>query len=143
MARSISGGEATPICAISQPRLATMAQIRCATKPAESLIAVSFPPPSISRAATASSMLASPPGAIMAVMRFPTSPVRSIATVRAGSRPSRTTAPVQSSPTGATTIGLAPSSAAITLAPASRNSLASRSFASGSTTVSAGAAPVM
>ena len=46
------------------------------------------------------------------------SPVRSIATVRRGSRPRSTTVVVQSLPIGATRIGLLPSSAPSACAPA-------------------------
>src|SRR4029450_4421993 len=111
MALSPSAADAMPIIAISQPRLAIMAHMRWAMKPGESLISVTLAPVRARMAAAASRTRSSAPGAVMMVRRLAMSPVRSIATVRRGSRPRSTTVVVQSLPIGATRIGLRPAAA--------------------------------
>ena len=113
--------------------------MRWAMKPGESLIRVTLAPVRARIAAAASRTSSSAPGAVMMVRRLAVSPVRSTATVRLGSSARSTTVVVQSLPTGATRIGLLPSSAPSALAPVAITRFTSLSlWVSISTTLAAG-----
>ncbi len=117
-----------PIIAISHPRLAIIAHMRWAMKPGESLIRVTLVPDLANIAAAASRTAASAPGGVMIVMRLAVSPVTSTATTRLGSSSRSIASVVASLPTGATRIGLLPSSTASVSAPEATTSCTSFSL---------------